>query len=528
MQSDEGDSKQRLLDRRTYLKATGLTALAGITAETGGATGGTESLLVDADGTVAYSFDVNGTVDPVATDADVDDSVDRGSVTGEVTDGLAAYRLTGTLDTVAVDGRARLAYGPAAGDDLPDSPTELLVTSPSKVNYEFTATGRVEPQQVDSNEDSRRVTSNDDGTWTAAGTTGDGLVDSYEVHGGITSFSPSTGDFSVLVDGTPVSTYELTETEPPGHSQAQVGGDGYDDTVDPSAATVTATTVEKLTSALNAASRGDIVYVPGNAELDLGTTTLWIPAGVTLASDRGIDGAPGGLLQTSEATWPMAVVEADARVTGLRFGGSQTTFVQHDTDTLSVGLDVVGSGVEIDNCDIFGFTYAAVHCGADTHVHHSRIHHNPMSGLGYAVCCRDGHPRIEYNYLNYNGHGVTATGTGGYTAAHNHFGPDTLGHVIDAQRPGETGVEIHHNTVEATTRVQDTTTPESVVVRGAPEDTVTLRDNWFYNDNAPKATPDGRDGSAITQLHTESWDNVEFSNNHYGTDEPRATVGHPR
>jgi hypothetical protein len=526
MQRDEGDGKQRLLDRRTYLKATGLTALAGIAAETGGATNSAESLLVDADGTVSYSFDVNGTAIPVSTETDVDDSVDGGSVTGEVTDGLAAYQLTGPLDTVAVDGRVRLAYGPAASK-LPDSTTELIVTSPSKVNYEFTATGRVEPQQTDGDEDTRRVTANDDGTWTAAGTASDGFIDSYTIHGEITSFSPSTGDFSILVDGVPISTYELTDTEPAQTAQKSTSG-GYDNTVNPSAATVTATTAKELTTALDDASRGDVVYVDGDAEIDLGTTTLWIPAGVTLASDRGIDGAPGGLLRTSEATWPMTVVEADARVSGLRFSGPHTTFLQHDSGRLSVGLDVVGSGVEIDNCEIFGFTYAAVQCGADTHVHHSRIHHNPMAGLGYAVCCRDGHPHIEYNYLNYNGHGVTATGTGGYTAAYNHFGPDTLGHVIDAQRPGETGIEIHHNTVEATTRVQDNTTPESVVVRGGPEVTVTIQDNWFYNDDAPKATPDGHDGAAITQLHTESWDNVEFSGNRYGTDEPTITVGHPR
>ncbi len=527
MNKNEGDGKQRLLDRRTYLKATGLTALAGVTAETVGATSDSETLLVDADGTVSYSFDTDGTVDSVSTDADVDDSIDNGSVTGEVTDGLAAYRLTGTLDTVAVSGHARLAYGPSAGS-LPDSTTELVVTSPSKVAYEFTATGTVEPKRPDTNDDTRRVTANDDGTWTAAGTTSDGSVHSYTLSGGVTSFTPSTGDFSILIDGTPVSTYELTDAEPPNHSPAQVGGDGYGDRVDPSAATVTVATAEELTDALNAASHGDTVYVAGDAEIDLGTTTVWVPAGVTLASDRGIDGAPGGLLQTSEATWPMAVVEADARVTGLRFGGPHTTFVQHDGDQLSVGLDVVGSGVEIDNCDIFGFTYAAVHCGADTHVHHSRIHHNPMAGLGYAICCRDGHPHIEYNYLNYNGHGVTATGTGGYTAAYNHFGPDTLGQVIDGQRPSETGIDVHHNTIEATTRVQDDTTPESVVVRGAPEEIVTIHDNWFHNETAPKAAPEGRDGSAITQLHTEDWDNVDFSDNHYGTDEPSTTIGRPR
>lgn len=526
MQRDEDDGKQQLLDRRTYLKATGLTALAGVTAETVGATSNSETLLVDADGTVSYSFDVNGTVDPVATNTDIEETIDGGTVVGEVTDGVAAYRLTGTLETVAVNGRARLAYGPAA-DDLPDSSTDLIVTSPSKVAYEFTATGSIEPEQVDT-DDTRRATANDDGTWTAAGTTSDGSIHSYTVHGEITSFDPSTGDFSILEDEVPVDTYELTDTEPPSNAPAQVGGNGYDDTVDPSAATVTATSAEELTNALDAASPGDTVYVAGDAEIDLGTTTLWVPAGVTLASDRGIDGAPGGLLQTNEATWPMVVVEADASVTGLRFGGPHTTFVQHDTDQLSVGLDVVGSGVEIDNCDIFGFTYAAVQCGADTHVHHSQIHHNPMAGLGYAVCCRDGHPHIEYNYLNYNGHGVTATGTGGYTAAYNHFGPDALGQIIDAQRPSETGVEVHHNTVEATTRVQDDTTPESILVRGAPEDIVTIHDNWFYNDDAPKATPEGRDGSAITQLHTESWDNVEFSDNHYGTDEPSTTVGHPR
>ncbi|WP_372479782.1 hypothetical protein ACAH01_15435 [Halomicrobium sp. HM KBTZ05] len=322
-------------------------------------------------------------------------------------------------------------------------------------------------------------------------------------------------------------------SEPAGESdtdEAPVvgGGTGYENTVEPDQADVTVGTRSELQDALGNASSGDVVYVAGDATIDMGGAEWSIPEGVTLASDRGIDGAPGGHLQTTDLPWPMFVVRANARVTGLRVSGQYDEYVDLTDGPVSIGLQVAESGVEIDNNEVFGFSHAAIRPFDDTHVHHNDVHHNPMDGLGYGVSVTRGEPLIEYNYFNYNRHSVAGSGNCGYTARYNHFGPETVDHVIDQHEPGGTTMEIHHNTVEAVSHVQDGGEPEAVAIRGTPDDVAAIHHNWFYNPDEPKSTPADWDGSAITQVHTSDWANVEYEANHYGSDEPDPDVGCPR
>jgi len=628
MQAGEDDSKHRLLNRRTYLKAAGVTALAGLATGTGAAETLPKALVIETSETVTYEFTVGGDVEAVDTLATVSDTVENTSVSGEVTDGTAAYRVSGELQAINVEGNATVNFGeddspvpepanelvitspgeiryqftttgevrkqldngrlasesnddivqnddgtytvsgytgngygdtfvfrgevasfsPMEGDfslelngqevttyDLtgrdPDN-SQLVITSPTEVDYEFTTTGGVEKMtdngdvSAEGNDD---ITQNSDGTFTVTGYTGNGYGDSYTFRGDVTEFRPTWGDFSLMLDGEPVSPYELTGEEPPSQAAAVIGGgEDYSNTVPPSEADVTVRTKSEFTSALGSASAGDVVYVPGDATIDLGSTEVTLPQGITLASDRGIDGSAGGLIRTGDHPWPMMEVENDVRVTGIRIGGAYNSYTEYIEDKIGIGLEIYGEGVEVDNCELFGFAYAAVRARNDTHVHHNYIHHNPMDGLGYGVACNDGHPIIEYNYMNYNRHSVASSGNGGYTCAYNHFGPDTIDHVIDVHRPGGTAIEIHHNTVEATTQVQNSETPEAVAIRGTPDDAATIQKNWFYSDDQPKASPEGWDGSAITQVHTSDWENVQFSGNHYGSDEPAADIGHPR
>jgi len=308
------------------------------------------------------------------------------------------------------------------------------------------------------------------------------------------------------------------------------GGEGYEHTVAPEQADVTVSSRSELDSALSSAASGDVVYVAGDATIDMGSAEEWsIPAGVTLASNRGIDGAAGGLLQTTSVPWPLFLLRENVRVTGLRVSGQYDGYVDHTDDgPVSIGLQATGSGVEIDNCDVSGFSHAAIRPYDDTHIHHSDVHHNPMDGLGYGVSVTRGEPLIEYNYFNYNRHSVAGAGGCGYTARYNHFGPETVDHVLDMHRPGGTTIEIHHNTVEAVSHVQNDGEPEAVGIRGTPDDVADIHHNWFYNPDEPKSSPDGWDGSAITQVHTGSWQHVEYEGNHYGSDEPADDIGCPR
>ena len=80
---------------------------------------------------------------------------------------------------------------------------------------------------------------------------------------------------------------------------------------------------------LAAARAGDTVYVAGDAVIEctervyVEELVLELSGGVTLASDRGIKGAPGGLIRSDTfATRPLIrVTGPDARVTGLRLQG---------------------------------------------------------------------------------------------------------------------------------------------------------------------------------------------------------------
>lgn len=304
------------------------------------------------------------------------------------------------------------------------------------------------------------------------------------------------------------------------------GGAGYERTVAPSEATVIASTRDELNAALDDAGRGDVVYVDGDAEIDMGQSEFRIPDGATLASDRGIDGSAGGLLRTDDEPWGMLTAGDSVRVTGLRVGGPRWEWVGNVGGEL--GLDVAGAGVEVDNCEVYGWGYAAVTTADDTHVHHCSIHHNPKDGTGYGVSTGSAAmPTIEYNEFYHNRHSVASSG-GGYVARYNHVKQGAISHVFDQHRPGGTHVEIHHNTVEAVENAMKDKHVPAVAIRGVPEDVASVHDNWFHNGQAPRDDPSGWSDEAIIQVHSDGWRNVEYENNHYGTEEPAPDVGHPR
>ena len=105
------------------------------------------------------------------------------------------------------------------------------------------------------------------------------------------------------------------------------GGEGYAAIV--TGGDFTATTLEELIEALAQARAGQVVFIPGETEIDLTTFiyidqfVLEIPEGVTLAGERGNGGALGAIL-TSDALKTPVMIRAlgpHVRVTGLRIRG---------------------------------------------------------------------------------------------------------------------------------------------------------------------------------------------------------------
>lgn len=266
-------------------------------------------------------------------------------------------------------------------------------------------------------------------------------------------------------------------------------------------------TLDELLQALEEAKAGQVVFVAGDAEIDcsprvyIEQLVLEIPAGVTLASDRGQAGSRGALI-FSDALKTRPLIRAGGpgvRISGLRVRGPEPerrlghhrrSFAEgrgrsyYYKFPISDGIVANDAGLEVDNCELAGWSHAAVHLlGGDNHrVHHCYIHHNQYQGLGYGVCLNKAEALIEFNLFDFNRHSIAGTGRPGtsYEARHNVELGDSLSHCLDMhggrdRKDGTdiagTWIHIHHNFFGAPR------TP--VVIRGTPEKECRVFNNWF-------------------------------------------------
>jgi len=262
------------------------------------------------------------------------------------------------------------------------------------------------------------------------------------------------------------------------------GGAGYTKVITETSAGVkyVVSTKAELLTALKSAKAGETVFVKGTAVIDMtGTPSVTIPAGVTLASSRGLAGSAGGLLKRTKnlnGGWeePMLIVGGDnVRVTGLRLEGEMYPQDYGNNDVYSGSINehyyLVGiyaenkKGFEVDNCELYGWAWSTISLRGNVnspipYIHHNYIHHNQARGEGYGVNLYGGNALIEANLFDYNRHDVTGAGMSGeqYEARYNHH----LGHGnaigatnYDVHQDEETGTglagnlfKIHHNTID--------------------------------------------------------------------------------
>ncbi len=266
--------------------------------------------------------------------------------------------------------------------------------------------------------------------------------------------------------------------------------------------------LDSLLQALAKAHAGQTVFIPGEIEIDL-TARIYIeqlvldvPAGVTLAGERGNRGSLGALL-TSDALKTPVMIRAgglDVRITGLRLqgpcpkryldhhrrsfgpgGGGHTYYYKFPT---SNGIVTQHPRLEVDNCDISAFAHAGVSLGqGDGHrVHHNFIHHCQYNGLGYGISHDQASSLIEYNQFNWNRHSIAGTGRPAcsYVARNNVELGESLSHCFDMHGGRDrqdgtdiagTNIEIYNNTFRA---------PQpAVVIRGVPQEKCDVHHNWF-------------------------------------------------
>lgn len=265
------------------------------------------------------------------------------------------------------------------------------------------------------------------------------------------------------------------------------GGEGYTDVF--AEGDYTVRTYEELQNALGQASAGQVIFLSGDAEIDMGgRETLSIPEGVTVASTRGHRGSVGALVFSDEMDTPALFVSAGdcVRVTGLRVRGPYPG--RGRIDHSANGIRSVHFGMEIDNCEVFAFSVAATGftTGASrAYVHHNHIHHNQRSGLGYGVSVGGGEVLVEANRFDWCRHHIASSGAPGsaYEARYNVCGEHANGHLFDMHGGRDRGdatdiagdwMNVHHNTFMCTEF-------RSVGIRGVPSQGAAIHHNWFYS-----------------------------------------------
>jgi len=284
------------------------------------------------------------------------------------------------------------------------------------------------------------------------------------------------------------------------------GGNGYANITTKGDYTVK--DLNALLDALSKAKAGQTIFIPAETVIDL-TARIYIeqlvldvPEGVTLAGDRGYGGSKGALL-TSDALKTPVMIRAGGpgvRITGLRIHGpNPKRYLEHHRRSFgegggghkyyykfptSNGITTRYPRLEVDNCEISGFSHAGVYLltAQGHHIHHNHIHHCQYQGLGYGVCHNTASSLLEYNLFNWNRHSIAGTGRPGnsYVARHNLELGVSLSHCFDMhggrdRKDGTniagTSIEIYNNTFRARQ------TP--VVIRGVPEEKCEVHHNWF-------------------------------------------------
>jgi hypothetical protein len=305
------------------------------------------------------------------------------------------------------------------------------------------------------------------------------------------------------------------ETNPTGDPIG--GGKGYQQLVSQSDYQVK--TLEELLAALKQAKAGQVVYIDDKVEIDVtDRQKIVIPGGVTLASGRGRENSEGALLYSNELkTSPLFLTGGEkVRVTGLRLRGPDQKRRTEQMRKLykegryysipnSDGIISTHPNLEVDNCELWGWSHAAVFLrrgASKAHIHHNYMHHNQRSGLGYGVCLDQSDALIEANLFDWCRHHIAGTGRPGtsYEARYNLVLENANSHSFDMHggRDRKDGtdiagdsIKIHHNTFKATTVA-------AIVIRGRPTQSAEIHHNRFLHADKGKAV---RQTNATGNLH---------------------------
>ena len=298
------------------------------------------------------------------------------------------------------------------------------------------------------------------------------------------------------------------------------GGDGYVDALQLSDATHVATTCTELSTALQAATSGDVVYIPGNVVIDmtawvyLSQPPLMIGAGVTLASDRGVNGSAGALLTCSAlaslehvgggkhtvSAYTLIETAGDGcQISGLRIRGpsgrphyehwersqknNEQGYPGFYALTVQSAVTSSHSALIVHNCDISEWSHCGIFFerGTGHHVHHCYIRDISREGLGYGVTHKNGASLIEQTKFARCRHSIAGSGEPGcgYTARHNvqlDAGPSATSHPVDMHKSVD---DIGGDFIDVQNMYFQPSYSPAVYIRAPPVGHCIVSNNWF-------------------------------------------------
>ncbi len=286
------------------------------------------------------------------------------------------------------------------------------------------------------------------------------------------------------------------------------GGTGYQNSIE--TGTLPAVrSLEALKNTLENAQNGDVVFIPGDVELIIDTMDYFrlpIKMGVTLASDRGVNGSCGALIKFTENaknSSVFAIAGENSRITGLRLEGPSG-------DILPVyqkrGITTDGyNNILIDNNEIYNWPFEAIQVTVNkSHnrystegivIRNNYIHDNVGQGIGYGVGIGGGFldkpnpfALVKGNLFERNRHAVASSGfrNSGYEASYNVIKGNNTGHNFDVHGGKDRGwtggnadiagsfTYIHHN-------IFFDHEFASIVLRGIPTYMALITNNKFVH-----------------------------------------------
>lgn len=235
--------------------------------------------------------------------------------------------------------------------------------------------------------------------------------------------------------------------------------------------------LDAIRRALAAAKPGDLVWIESGEPIDLGSAPLIVPEKVTLAGDRGAEGAPGPLLMAgmSHLEWRIQL-KPGARMSGLRLQGPNPRMREIDAvKPPPSNYAIACIDAEVDNCEISQFQRGGIVHYRDSvrgYIHHNDLHDIAAYPVLVANGSGDGHV-FEANRIEWAWHAIASNGSrgSGYTARFNVFvrvprpkffdqsGADPPNWCLDVHgnkgdetkpaRPATRKLVVHHNTFSA-------------------------------------------------------------------------------